>query len=171
MNNEGAVSRRDHKTRAPPAHGTPSPRGPRPARSHATSSEVVATINAGSRSQSSNASGFCLCGLSRSSVGCAVRRCDLEGESHSAPSTLGVAVARVGCAGKAVGRAVSGWSTSIEVRGAARSPPCVRPPPHALVARRQLVCMLRRRRARSHWPLVARDVDFGLFSARACSRS
>ena len=44
-------------------------------------------------SHSSNAGGFCLCGLSRSGLGCAVRRRDREFVGGSAPSTLGVAVA------------------------------------------------------------------------------
>lgn len=55
----------------------------------------------------------------------------------------------VGSVGKAAGRAVSRCSTSVVLRGAARSPFCVRPPPHASVARRQLVRALRRQRARS----------------------
>ena len=45
--NEGALSRRDHKTTTPPPpRMTPSPRGPRPARSHATSSGVVVNTRA-----------------------------------------------------------------------------------------------------------------------------
>ena len=112
-----------------------------------------------------------MCGLSRSGLGCAARRRDLDGESDSAPSTLGVAVARVGCVGKAVGWAVSGWSTYIEVRGAARSPFWVRPRPHASFARRQLVPVLRRRRARSLLLPFCWHPFFAFISACGWSRS
>ena len=122
-------------------------------------------------SHSAKAGGFCLCGLSRSGLGCAVRRCDCEFVGGSAPSTLGVAVARVGRVGNAVGRAASVSSTSIEVRGAARSRFCVRPPPHASVARRRLAHALRRRRARSLLPHFCWHPFFAFISACGWSRS
>ena len=112
-----------------------------------------------------------MCGLSRSGLGCAMRRCDCEFVGGSAPSTLGVAVARVGCVGKAVGGAVSGCSSSIEVRGAAPGPFCVWPSPHASFARCQLVPVLRRRRARSLLPHFCWHPFFAFISACGWSRS
>ena len=111
------------------------------------------------------------CAASRTGLGCAVRRRDRAFVGGSAPSTLGVAVARVGCVGNAVGRAVSGWSTYIEVRGTAPGPFCARPRPHASVAQRQRVPVLRRRPARSLLPHFCWHPFFAFISACGWSRS
>ena len=87
------------------------------------------------------------------------------------PSTIGAAVEGVGCVSKAVGWAVSGWSTYIEDRGAAPGPFWVRPLPHASFARRQLVPVLRRRRARSLLPHFCWHPFFAFISTCGWSRS